>query len=79
MKRLLLSFFLVTSCLYAVLGQKNVRQDSISEVWENIHLHINKTTFTKGERLWFAAYVQNQKAKIPSFSTTNLRPGGYGE
>lgn len=41
-------------------------------LWENIHLHMNKTTFSQGERLWFTAYVQNQKKKLPSLESTNL-------
>ncbi len=44
---------------------------------ENVHLHLNKTTFAKGERLWFTAYVLNQKSQLPSVSTSNLHVGIY--
>ncbi|MDC6405184.1 MULTISPECIES: hypothetical protein [Maribacter] len=46
--------------------------DNISEQFENIHLHINKTTFLQGERLWFKAYVREQKTGLPSLLTSNL-------
>lgn len=56
-------------------------QDSISRVQEvkplreNIHLHLNKTVFAKGEHLWFQAYVQDKNSGMPSFTTTNLHVG----
>ncbi len=42
---------------------------------EGIHLHLNKTTFIQGERLWFKAYIQDEATKLPSFETTNLYVG----
>ena len=42
---------------------------------ENIHLHLNKTSFLQGERLWFKAYVRDQNSKLPSLATTNLHVG----
>ncbi|MEM8928896.1 MAG: hypothetical protein AAGC45_11880, partial [Bacteroidota bacterium] len=44
---------------------------------ENVHLHLNKTTFLQGERLWFKAYVRDQNTKLPSLETTNLHVGIY--
>ncbi|RIV34931.1 hypothetical protein D2V08_06065 [Flagellimonas lutimaris] len=44
---------------------------------ENIHLHLNKTAFFKGERLWFKAYVQDQR--MPSSTTTNLHVGVFSK
>ncbi len=67
---------LVVPVLFCVLlstGQRN------PEPWENIHLHFNKTTFLKGERLWFAAYIQDQKTQRPSLATTNLHLGIYSK
>lgn len=46
---------------------------------ENIHLHLNKMAFFKGERLWFQAYVQNQNQRLPSTTTTNLHVGIFSE
>ncbi|MGB5355489.1 MAG: hypothetical protein WBN11_02220 [Eudoraea sp.] len=43
-----------------------------SPLRENVFLHLNKTTFIKGETIWFAAYVYDQTAELPSFATTNL-------
>lgn len=65
-----LFFFIVTLAVFA-LGQEN-GHDETSETWENIHLHINKTTFLQGERLWFKAYVREQKTGLPSLLTSNL-------
>ncbi|RRQ50674.1 hypothetical protein DZC72_09130 [Maribacter algicola] len=65
-----LFFFIVTLAVFA-LGQENGHGETI-ETWENIHLHINKTTFLQGERLWFKAYVREQKTGLPSLLTTNL-------
>ncbi|WP_281541101.1 hypothetical protein [Maribacter aestuarii] len=48
------------------------------ELLENIHLHLNKTTFSQGESLWFTAYVQDHKIKAPSNFTTNLNVAIYG-
>lgn len=44
---------------------------------ENIHLHLNKTSFSLGEHVWFTAYVQNQITQLPSFATANLHVGIY--
>ncbi len=52
-------------------------ENESSEILENIHLHLNKTIFIKGERLWFKAYVQNQQNKLPSLKTTNLHVAIY--
>jgi hypothetical protein len=53
--------------------------ENVSRPIENIHLHLNKTTFIKGERLWFKGYVQDQNTKLPSLSTTNLHVAIYDE
>ena len=46
---------------------------------ENIHLHLNKTTFLKGEQLWFTAYVYDGNNQVPSSSSTNLHVGIFNE
>ncbi len=72
-KELLFIFFL-GSIFFANGQQADVQKDSIGSM-ENIHLHLNKTTFLQGERLWFKAYVRNQRSKLPSFFTSNLHVG----
>ncbi|MFN3753438.1 hypothetical protein [Flavobacterium sp.] len=39
---------------------------------ENIHLHLNKTTFLSNEKIWFKGYVVNRKTNQPFFNTTNV-------
>jgi len=39
---------------------------------ENVYLHLNKTSFFVGERIWFSAYVFDQSNQIPSLATSNL-------
>lgn len=54
---------------FPVVG-KTENEDS--QLRENIHLHLNKTTFLPGEHLWFTAYIQDQHLKAPSLTTTDL-------
>lgn len=46
---------------------------------ENVHLHLNKTTFFNGEQLWFTAYVYDQNTQLPSSESTNLYVGVFDE
>ena len=39
---------------------------------EVIYLHLNKSTYIKGESIGFTAYVMDKKEKMPSLLTTNL-------
>ncbi|MBT8245257.1 MAG: hypothetical protein HKP48_07080 [Winogradskyella sp.] len=39
---------------------------------KNIYIHLNKTTYVKGEMIGFKAYVFDKASKELSFSTTNL-------
>ncbi len=50
---------------------------SMAAPYENVHLHLNKTTLAKGENLWFTAYVQDQLTAAPSKETTNLHVAIY--
>ncbi len=54
-------------------------QDGSVALKENIHLHLNKTRFLKGEHLWFTAYVQDQQQQLPAAATANLHIGIYSE
>ena len=39
---------------------------------EVVYLHLNKSTYIKGENIGFTAYVLDKKEKTPSLITTNL-------
>ena len=68
---IVLPFFLILSVI--ALGQKEPRLGTESPpLLENIHMHLNKTAFFKGEHLWFKAYIQDQNKRMPSSTTTNL-------
>lgn len=69
--------FLFTFCL--VNGQEPGQVQDVKGPRELIHLHVNKTTFLQGERLWFKAYVRDQNSKLPSLRTTNLHLAIYDE
>jgi len=43
------------------------------------YLHLNKTSFIKGEEIWFQAYILNQKTKKLHTQTTNLNLVIYNE
>ena len=69
--------FLSLLSIVLLYGQQGpIPKDSVT-LLENIHLHLNKTTFLQGERLWFKAYVREQNSKLPSLRTANLHVGMY--
>lgn len=43
-----------------------------SPLRENVHLHLNKTTFIIGEHVWYTAYLYDQNKQEPSQATSNL-------
>lgn len=44
---------------------------------EAIFLHLNKSTFIKGESIWFKGYIYNRKNGIPFEETSNVYVGLY--
>ncbi|MEM6685120.1 MAG: hypothetical protein AAF617_04930 [Bacteroidota bacterium] len=44
---------------------------------EALHVHLNKTTFFKGEEVWFKGYAYDQKNQLSSKATTNINVGIY--
>lgn len=46
---------------------------------ENIHLHLNKDTFSSEESIWFKGYVYNRKELVPFFSTMNVFVALYNQ
>jgi len=73
-----LPFFLILSVI--ALGQEEATIGAEdSPLLENIHLHLNKTAFFKGEHLWFKAYVQDQNQGLTSSTTSNLHVGIFSK
>lgn len=65
---------------FVAFGQRVATTDAYdAPLLENIHLHLNKTAFLKGEHLWFQAYVQDQHQGLPSLTTTNLHIGIFSD
>lgn len=44
---------------------------------EALYVHLNKTTFLKGEEIWFKGYTYDQKNQLTSKATTNIYVGVY--
>ena len=57
--------------------QEVLKKTNSNQLLENVHLHLNKTAFTKGEHIWFTAYVQDQITQLPSLNTKNIHVGIY--
>ncbi len=75
-----LVFPLFLNLFFTAVGQEAVTKDSAEDhVLENIHLHLNKTAFLKGENLWFKAYIQDQNRRMPSKNTRNLHVGLFSK
>lgn len=71
-------FFLIL--FFSSFGQEAAKIGAEEDpLLENIHLHLNKTAFFKGEHLWFQAYFQDQNQGLPSSSTTNLHVGIFSK
>lgn len=47
-------------------------EDYTSDAREVVYVHLNKSTYIKGESIGFTAYVLDKKDKKPSLVTTNL-------
>ena len=70
------SFLIIVS----VSAQNNSATDSIISSFENYsdlprevaYVHLNKSTYVKGEAIGFSAYVLDKDTKTPSALTTNL-------
>tara|TARA_R110000868_G_scaffold411357_1_gene703314 strand:+ start:270 stop:1010 length:741 start_codon:yes stop_codon:yes gene_type:complete len=81
-KNTLVLLFLIFTWLGNSQESKNrveVISESSGQLLENIHLHLNKTSFASGEHVWFTAYVQNQKLQLPSLNTVSLHVGIYDD
>ncbi|MBU2926934.1 hypothetical protein [Winogradskyella psychrotolerans] len=74
-------FITVLTIVLAYIPSLNAQEDSeILDSYEGyteaarevVYLHLNKSTYIKGENIGFTAYVLDKKDKKPSFLTTNL-------
>lgn len=77
----LLLFFLVvfTSFSQEKTVEEVLESTISSQLLENVHLHFNKTSFIRGEHLWFTAYIQDQISQLPSLTTNSLHVGIFDE
>jgi len=80
------AFIILTFFFFNTLfSQQNKEVDLIKDPYhayyklprETVYLHLNKTTFLKGEEIWFSGYVYNRKTNLPFIETTNLYCGIY--
>ena len=81
MNKSLLLFFIL-AFVFHVQGQDSISIENDNAAYfdlsrESVFLHLNKTTFIKGESIWFKGYVYNRKDGIPFKETTNLYVGLY--
>ena len=74
-------FYVLALCFQTfALGQTNPHFNKISERFEAyselprevVYVHLNKSTFIKGEQLGFKAYIFDKDQKLPSLETNNL-------
>ncbi|MFK7811827.1 MAG: hypothetical protein AB8B59_04985 [Maribacter sp.] len=73
----LCSFQFVFSQRDSVLEIENVYQNYFELPRETIYLHLNKTKYLEGEKIWYTAYIYNRKTGLPFLETTNLICGIY--
>jgi len=81
------SYFYIPSCYFCIffficfsfLGAQeepiditDKYEDYTASPRETVYLHLNKSTYIKGESIGFTAYVLDKKDKKPSLLTTNL-------
>ena len=81
-KYLFLCIFLVSSVSVFSQQEKNVEDEYAAYFTlprEALFIHLNKTTYFKGEEIWFKGYAYDQKNQLSSKATTNINVGIYDE
>lgn len=82
MKKLLLLAFVIGLSLNA-FSQKKSLEDNYENYFKNTRevpfLHLNKTSFLKGEEIWLQAYVLEQNSKKLHPTTSNLYVGLFND
>ena len=83
MKKLLIIPLFIFVCQLSLAQTDNKVANSYKAYFENSreipHLHLNKTSFLKGENLWFQAYVLEQNSQRLHKKTSNLYVSIYDE
>lgn len=74
--------FLIASISYISYGQTqtNIEDEYYSYFKlprEGLFLHLNKTSYFKGEEIWFKGYTFDQRNQLASKGTTNIKVGIY--
>ncbi|QHI36985.1 hypothetical protein IMCC3317_23560 [Kordia antarctica] len=81
-KYLFLFIFLLSSVSAFCQQEKNVEDEYAAYFTlprEALYVHLNKTTYFKGEEIWFKGYTYDQKNQLTSKATTNINVGIYDE
>ncbi|MEM6685122.1 MAG: hypothetical protein AAF617_04940 [Bacteroidota bacterium] len=79
-KRYIIFTMLLWSCFQLYSQQKTVEEEYTAYFKlprEALHVHLNKTTFFKGEEIWFKGYAYDQRNQLVSKATTNINVGIY--
>ena len=80
-KYLYLFIFLLSTS--PIFSQEKTVEDEYAAYFtlprEALHIHLNKTTFLKGEEIWFKGYTFDQKNQLTSKATTNINVAIYDE
>ncbi|WP_334055867.1 hypothetical protein [Polaribacter sp. P097] len=75
-----LAFLFITSIIFSQKENPEIKYgEYFKKTRENVHLHLNKTTFLTGENLWFQAYIQEQNTEKLHPETSNLYVSLYDE
>lgn len=78
-KYILLYLFLLSNL--QVFSQQKVVEDEYAAYFtlprESLFVHLNKTTYFKGEEIWLKGYSYDQKNQLTSKATTNIHVGVY--
>ncbi|MEM6684558.1 MAG: hypothetical protein AAF617_02090 [Bacteroidota bacterium] len=79
-----IKYFVLFNMLFNYLllfGQQKSVEATYSDYFslprEAVYMHLNKTTFFKGEEIWFKGYAYDQKNRLSSKATTNINVGIY--
>ncbi|TMM29867.1 hypothetical protein FDT66_08315 [Polaribacter aestuariivivens] len=70
-KIILFSLFILSFSNINSQNKSNIIENSFSEE-ETVYVHLNKSTYIKGEHIGFTAYVFNKNTKVLSSKTSNL-------
>ena len=80
-KYILLFLFLLSNL--QVFSQQKVVEDEYAAYFtlprEALFVHLNKTTYFKGEEIWLKGYAYDQKNQLTSKVTTNIHVGVYDD